>query len=108
MVLSDNRENAKRLTKGIWVIEMLFASRSLWFAANHSKPLNTITLSDADEETALAFVQLKLKEAKLDFELTPKATASIGRLGGRASDLDNVCLHHLDTLCKVPEFTPLS
>ena len=32
----------------------------------------------------------KLKEAKLDIELTSKTTASIERLGGRASDLDNV------------------
>lgn len=66
--------------------------------ASHSKPLNTITLSDADAETALAFVQQKLKETKLDIELTPKATASIERLGGRASDLDNVRPLSLDTL----------
>lgn len=57
-----------------------------------------IALSDADEETALAFVQQKLKEVKLDVELTPKATASIERLGGRASDLDNVCLPRLHRL----------
>lgn len=57
---------------------------------NHSRPLNTITLSDADAETALAFVQQKLEEAKLDIKLTSKTTASIERLGGRASDLANV------------------
>jgi len=66
--------------------------------ANHSKPLNMITLSDADAETALAFVQQKLKEAKLDIQLTSKTTASIERLGGRASDLDNVRLPTLNTL----------
>lgn len=71
---------------------MLFGGCLQRFVANHSKPLNTITLSDADEDTALAFVQQKLEEAKLDIELTSKATASIGRLGGRASDLDNVCV----------------
>lgn len=59
--------------------------------ANHS-PLNTITLSDADAETALAFVQQKLREVKLDIKFTPQATASIDRLGGRAGDLDNVSL----------------
>jgi hypothetical protein len=59
-------------------------------AANHSKPINTIILSDADAETALAFVQQKLEEAKLDIKLTSKATASVEHLGGRASDLDNV------------------
>ena len=80
---------------------MLFAGDLQRFVANHSKPLNTIALSDADEETALAFVQQKLKEAKLDVELTPKATTCIGRLGGRASDLDNVCVLALDTLCQV-------
>ena len=36
-------------------------------------------------------MQEKLKEAKLDIELTSETTASIERLGGRASDLDNVC-----------------
>jgi len=57
-----------------------------------------ITLSDADAETALAFVQQKLKEAKLDIQLTSKMTASIERLGGRASDLDNVRLPTSNTL----------
>ena len=63
--------------------------------ANHSSPLNTIALSDADAETALAFVQQKLKEAKLDVQLTSKTTASVERLGGRASDLDSVRLPDL-------------
>ena len=70
----------------------LFSSGSHISLANHSSPLNTITLSDADAETALAFVQQKLKEAKLDVQLTSKATASVERLGGRASDLDSVRL----------------
>jgi hypothetical protein len=76
------------------------------FVANHSKPLNTITLSDADEETALAFVQQKLKEAKSDLELTSGATASIGRLGGRASDLDNVSVADLVTVWRASQSAP--
>lgn len=40
----------------------------------------------------------KLKETKLDIELTSKTTASIERLGGRASDLDNVRPLAFDTL----------
>jgi hypothetical protein len=90
IVLSDNRENAKRLAKGIGVVNKPFADRLQLFLANHSRSLNTVALSDADADTALAFVQQKLKEAKLDIELTSNATASIGRLGGRASDLENV------------------
>lgn len=89
-MLSDNRENAKRLAKGIEVADKLFTGGLHNFVVNHSKPLNTIILSDANTETALAFVEQKLKEAKLDIKLTSKTTASIGRLGGRASDLDNV------------------
>ena len=75
---------------------------------NHSRPLNTITLSDADAETALAFVQQKLKEAKLDIELTSKTTASIERLGGRASDLDNVGSLILDTPTQRLTYEPVS
>jgi hypothetical protein len=99
-VLSDNRENAKRLAKGIEFRGGCFAGDLHNFIANHSKPLNTIALSDADAETALAFVQQKLKEAKLDIQLTSKTTASIERLGGRASDLDNVRLLILITLAQ--------
>ena len=68
----------------------LSAGGSQTSVANHSSPLNTIALSDADAETALAFVQQKLKEVKLDVQLTSKATTSVERLGGRASDLDSV------------------
>lgn len=82
---------------------MLFAGSLRLILANHSKPLNTIALSDADEATALAFVQQKLKEAKFELELTSTATASIGRLGGRASDLDNVCPPCIDTLRQEPQ-----
>lgn len=43
-------------------------------------------------------MEQKLKEAKLDIQLTSKTTASIERLGGRASDLGNVCPLILVTL----------
>lgn len=76
----------------------MFAGGLYNSVANPSRPLNTIALSDADAETALAFVQQKLKEAKLDIQLTSKTTASIERLGGRASDLDNVRLLNLYAL----------
>ena len=89
-MLSDNRENAKRLAKGITAVCVVLRRFAHTSVANHSSPLNTIALSDADAETALAFVQQKLKEVKLDIQLTPKATASVERLGGRASDLDSV------------------
>ena len=83
----------------------LCTSGSQRFSANHSKTLNTIALSDADAETALAFVQQKLKEAKSDIQLTPKATASVERLGGRASDLDNVWLPILSMLRPILQLT---
>ena len=89
-MLSDNRENAKRLAKGTVVDDVVLRRFTHTSVANHSSPLNTIALSDADAETALAFVQQKLKEAKLDVQLTSNATASVERLGGRASDLDSV------------------
>ena len=96
-MLSDNRENAKRLAKGIAVVCVVLKRFTHTSVANHSSPLNTIALSDADAETALAFVQQKLKEVKLDIQLTPKATASVERLGGRASDLDSVRFLNLCT-----------
>ena len=43
-------------------------------------------------------MEQKLKEAKLDIKLTSTTTASIERLGGRASDLDSVRFLTLVTL----------
>jgi hypothetical protein len=55
-----------------------------------SKPLNTIALADADTESALSFVKKRLGESGLKISFTPEQTASVNRLGGRASDLESV------------------
>ncbi|KAJ7745975.1 RNA12 protein-domain-containing protein [Mycena olivaceomarginata] len=55
-----------------------------------SKPLNTIALHDADAASALAFVKRKLEDADIDLEYTREQVASVERLGGRATDLENV------------------
>nr|GAT47512.1 predicted protein [Mycena chlorophos] len=73
VLVTDNRENAKRLAKAL-----------------PSKPLQTIALSDADAESALAFVKHKLDEARIRLDYTAQQVASIQRLGGRASDLHNL------------------
>ncbi|KAJ7903824.1 RNA12 protein-domain-containing protein [Mycena olivaceomarginata] len=76
---SDNRENTKRWRK---VNDL---SRAL-----PSKPLNTIALHDADAASALAFVKRKLEDADIDLEYTREQVASVERLGGRATDLENL------------------
>jgi hypothetical protein len=55
-----------------------------------SKPLNIITLSDADSQTALSFVQQKLRDTDVEISFSPQTKAYIERLGGRASDLETV------------------
>ncbi|KAJ7697118.1 RNA12 protein-domain-containing protein [Mycena olivaceomarginata] len=65
IVISDNRENTKRLAKAL-----------------PSKPLNTIALHDADAASALAFVKRKLEDADIDLEYTREQVASVERLGG--------------------------
>ncbi|KAJ7197249.1 RNA12 protein-domain-containing protein [Mycena pura] len=73
VVVTDNRENSKRLAKAL-----------------PSKPLQTIALSDADEASALAFVKRKLKDAGINLEYTREQVASVQCLGGRASDLESL------------------
>ncbi|KAJ7871518.1 RNA12 protein-domain-containing protein [Mycena olivaceomarginata] len=73
VVISDNRENSKRLAKAL-----------------PSKPLNAIALSDADAASALAFVKRKLKDADINLEYTREQVASVERLGGRATDLESL------------------
>ncbi|KAM5539125.1 hypothetical protein V8D89_007348 [Ganoderma adspersum] len=73
IVVSDNRENVKALAKAL-----------------PSKPLNQISLSDADNASALAFVEQKLHDSGVDVEFTRDQTSYIERLGGRASDLESL------------------
>ncbi|EPQ58246.1 hypothetical protein GLOTRDRAFT_57027 [Gloeophyllum trabeum ATCC 11539] len=73
IVVSDNRENAKSLTKAL-----------------PTKPLTSVALEDADTASALSFVQQKLRDAGLDYTFTKQQTAYVERLGGRASDLETL------------------
>ncbi|KAI0698509.1 RNA12 protein-domain-containing protein [Cytidiella melzeri] len=73
IVVSDNRENAKQLARAL-----------------PSKPLNSVALSDADSHSALRFVNQKLHDAGLEMKFDKEQTASLERLGGRASDLESI------------------
>ncbi|CDO69022.1 hypothetical protein BN946_scf184834.g29 [Trametes cinnabarina] len=73
IVVSDNRENIKRLAKSL-----------------PSKPLNQISLSDADNASAMSFVKQKLHDSGMDVNFTQQELAYIARLGGRASDLESL------------------
>ncbi|SJL04426.1 uncharacterized protein ARMOST_07792 [Armillaria ostoyae] len=73
IVVSDNRENMKSLTKAL-----------------PSKPLNLIALDDADTASALAFVKQKLKDADIDLQFSHVQTTYLERLGGRSSDLETL------------------
>ncbi|KZT44087.1 hypothetical protein SISSUDRAFT_1057085 [Sistotremastrum suecicum HHB10207 ss-3] len=71
IVLSDNRENAKRLATAL-----------------PSRPLGYIALSDADRDSALRFVMSKLHESGYNKDVTSQDIELIERLGGRANDLE--------------------
>ncbi|TFY60118.1 hypothetical protein EVJ58_g5342 [Rhodofomes roseus] len=73
VVVSENRENAKRLTKAL-----------------PSQPLNVIALSDADSPSALSFVKQKLQDSGVDVTFNKEQVSHIQRLGGRASDLESL------------------
>ncbi|KAG8984608.1 mitochondrial escape protein 2, partial [Tulasnella sp. 427] len=73
IVISDGRENMRRLAKAL-----------------PSKPLLSISLGDADPATAMAFVRSKISALGPAQGLTPEDEAWIEKLGGRASDLDTL------------------
>ncbi|THV08025.1 hypothetical protein K435DRAFT_825312 [Dendrothele bispora CBS 962.96] len=73
IVISDNRENARKLTKAL-----------------PSKPLNYIAFYDADSKSALSFVEQKLKDTNAKVDLNREEIAYIERLGGRSSDLESL------------------
>ncbi|KDQ60596.1 hypothetical protein JAAARDRAFT_67035 [Jaapia argillacea MUCL 33604] len=85
IVISDNRENAKTLARAL-----------------PSKPLNTIALHDADAASVLAFVQQKLNDSGADLTFTAEQVSLLERLGGRASDLENL-IHKVRSGQKVEE-----
>ncbi|KAF5391771.1 hypothetical protein D9757_001714 [Collybiopsis confluens] len=55
-----------------------------------SKPLNLVALYDADETSALAFVQEKLYEADIKGSFSPEEKGYVERLGGRSVDLESL------------------
>ncbi|KAJ7632265.1 RNA12 protein-domain-containing protein [Roridomyces roridus] len=85
VVVSDNRENSKRLAKAL-----------------PSKPLHAITLYDADAKSSLAFVKRKLKDADINLDYTTDQVAAVQRLGGRASDLESL-VHKIRNGSRVEE-----
>ena len=90
----------KRLAKGRSLqslVAFLVLSR-LRIPALPSKPLNQISLSDADNASALSFVKQKLRDSGLDVQFTNSQTSYIERLGGRASDLESVGVEHVCNL----------
>ena len=93
-MLSDNRENAKRLTKSLYSLLSSDQCHYTIFTALPSKPLNSIALSDADASSSLSFVKQKLHDSGSDIGISVQDARHIGRLGGRASDLESVCVWH--------------
>ncbi|KIK63729.1 hypothetical protein GYMLUDRAFT_40790 [Collybiopsis luxurians FD-317 M1] len=73
IVVSDNRENSKKVAKAL-----------------QYKPLNVVALYDADETSALAFVQEKLHEADVKTSLSQEEKLYVQRLGGRSIDLESL------------------
>ncbi|GBE82399.1 RNA12 protein-domain-containing protein [Sparassis latifolia] len=73
VVVSDNRENAKRLARAL-----------------PSQPLHTIKLSDADNASALSFMKQKLHDSGVEIDFTRQQRTYVERLGGRASDLESL------------------
>ncbi|KAG8833407.1 mitochondrial escape protein 2 [Serendipita sp. 399] len=74
VVMSDNRDNGRRLEKAL-----------------PSKPLTSIAVADADPASALSFVQDKLNQYGVQTSLGKEQRLQIERLGGRSSDLETLC-----------------
>ncbi len=91
----------KRLAKGelrVLILEALGWNEVLTqecSSALPSKPLNQISLSDADNASALSFVEQKLHDSGMDVKFSQAQLSYIARLGGRASDLESVRTHRL-------------
>lgn len=74
VVMSDNRDNGRKLEKAL-----------------PAKPLTSIAIADADSSTALSFVQDRLAQYGVQSNLTRQQKIQIDRLGGRSSDLEALC-----------------
>ncbi|EJD53233.1 exonuclease [Auricularia subglabra TFB-10046 SS5] len=85
IVLSDNRENGKRLAKSM-----------------PTKPLIPVTLADADPDSAIAYVTSKLSELGWAQSLSKEQVARVQMLGGRASDLQRL-IHKVHSGQRVEE-----
>jgi hypothetical protein len=72
----------------IIISENANASSKLLNKALSSKPMNTITLADADPATALSFVAERLGLSK--DRISAEEKALIGALGGRQTDLEGL------------------
>lgn len=95
VIISENAtSSSKLLTKGKYFPTSLSLSwsyadlRSLPALALSSKPMNTITLADADPSTALSFVAERLGLSR--DRITAQEKALIGALGGRQTDLEGL------------------
>ncbi|KIJ34602.1 hypothetical protein M422DRAFT_70117 [Sphaerobolus stellatus SS14] len=55
-----------------------------------TKPLNAVALADADPASSLSYINQKLKEASVDYSITPEERTLVERVGGRASDLETI------------------
>ncbi|GJJ12482.1 hypothetical protein Clacol_006724 [Clathrus columnatus] len=61
-----------------------------------TRPLNDIILSDADETSALSYLQQNLKDLGLEHKFNSQDVRLLQRLGGRVRDLETV-IHKLST-----------
>ena len=94
IVLSDNRENGRRLAKGelraLQIPRDINVDRIFNFnfgAALPATPLQNIQLSDADPVSALAFVAEKIGTQGAPAFLSINQKINLEKLGGRSSDL---------------------
>jgi len=89
-VLSDNRENSKRLAKGVQDVLPGLRWTHAWIIAMPNRPLTSVTLSDADATSAVSYLSSSLSEGGRSISLTNEQSAKVQMLGGRASDLQMV------------------
>ena len=85
------------------ITEGAVATKSL-VRALPSKPLNTVSLADADQTNSLAYVKDKLSSYSDDFKssLSSEDRAQISKLGGRMVDLETL-VYKVRTGTSVPE-----